>query len=33
MLKLSENEILYETAVTMLNKKLSLLKYAVNGGA
>jgi len=33
MLKLSQNEILYETAVTMFNKKLSLLKYAVNGGA
>jgi len=24
---------LYETAVTMLNKKLSMLKYAANGGA
>ncbi|MCL2458315.1 MAG: flagellar basal body rod protein FlgB [Desulfobulbus sp.] len=33
MVKLSENEILYETAVTMLNKKLSMLKYAANGGA
>ncbi len=33
MIKLSKNEILYETAVAMLNKKLSLLKYAVNGGA
>jgi flagellar basal-body rod protein FlgB len=33
MIKLSENEILYETAVTMLNKKLSLLKYSINGGA
>jgi flagellar basal-body rod protein FlgB len=33
MLKLSENEILYETAVTMFNKKLSQIKYAVNGGA
>jgi flagellar basal-body rod protein FlgB len=33
MIKLSENEILYETAVTMLNKKLSMLKYSVNGGA
>jgi flagellar basal-body rod protein FlgB len=32
MLKLSENEILYETAVTMLNKKLSMIKYAANGG-
>ncbi|WP_028317411.1 flagellar basal body rod protein FlgB [Desulfobulbus elongatus] len=33
MVKLSENEILYEAAVTMLNKKLSMLKYAANGGA
>jgi flagellar basal-body rod protein FlgB len=33
MIKLSQNEILYETAVTMLNKKLSMLKYAVNSGA
>jgi len=33
MIKLSENELLYEAAVTMLNKKLSLLKYAANGGA
>lgn len=33
MIKLSQNEILYETAVTMLNKKLSLIKYAANGGA
>jgi len=33
MLKLSENEILYEAAVTMLNKKLSMLKYTANGGA
>jgi len=33
MIRLSQNEILYETAVTMLNKKLSLLKYAANGGA
>ena len=33
MIKLSENEILYEAAVTMLNKKLSLIKYAANGGA
>lgn len=32
MVKLSENEILYEAAVTMLNKKLALLKYAANGG-
>ena len=33
MIRLSENELLYEAAVTMLNKKLSLLKYAANGGA
>lgn len=33
MVKLSENQILYETAVAMLNKKLSLLKYTINGGA
>ena len=33
MIKLSENEILYEAAVTMLNKKMALLKYAANGGA
>jgi len=33
MIKLSENQILYETAITMLSKKLSLLKYAANGGA
>jgi len=33
MIKLSENQILYEAAVTMLNKKMALLKYAANGGA
>ena len=33
MMKLSENQILYEAAVAMLNKKLSMLKYAANGGA
>lgn len=33
MIKLSKNEILYEAAVTMLNKKIALLKYAANGGA
>ncbi len=32
MVKLSENQILYETAATMLKKKLSLLKYTINGG-
>jgi len=33
MIKLSQNEILYEAAVTMLNKKISMLKYAANGGS
>lgn len=33
MIKLAENEILYEAAITMLNKKMSMLKYTVNGGA
>lgn len=33
MIKLSQNQILYEAAVNMLNKKLSMLKYATNGGA
>ena len=33
MMKLSQNEILYETAVSMLNKKLSMLKYAANNGS
>ena len=33
MHRLSETELLYEAAVTMLNKKLSLLKYVTNGGA
>lgn len=33
MIKLSKNEILYEAAVTMLNKKMALMKYAANGGA
>jgi flagellar basal-body rod protein FlgB len=32
MVKLSENEILYEAAIAMLNKKLSILKYAANDG-
>jgi len=32
MVKLSENQILYEAAITMLNKKLSILKYAANDG-
>ncbi|PIE58469.1 MAG: flagellar basal body rod protein FlgB [Desulfobulbus propionicus] len=33
MVKLSTNEILYETAVTMLKKKLSWIKYAINSGS
>lgn len=33
MLNLSKNELLYEAAVTMLNKKLSMLKYTASGGA
>ena len=33
MVKLSENQLLYRAAVTMLNKKMSLLKYTINGGA
>ena len=33
MIKLSENELMYEAATTMLNKKLSMLKYAINAGA
>ena len=33
MVKLSENQILYEAAVTMLRKKMSLLKYTINGGS
>ncbi len=32
MVKLSENQILYEAAITMLNKKLAILKYAANDG-
>ena len=33
MLNLSKNEIMYEAAVTMLNKKLSMIKYAASGGS
>jgi flagellar basal-body rod protein FlgB len=33
MMQLSQNEILYETAITMLSKKLSMLKYAANNGS
>ena len=32
MVKLSENNIEYQFMVTMLNKKLSLLKHAIDGG-
>ncbi|ORJ63529.1 flagellar basal body rod protein FlgB [Geothermobacter hydrogeniphilus] len=32
MIKLSENQILYEAAVQMLNKKLALLKYVTQDG-
>lgn len=33
MIKLSQNELLYEAAVSMLNKKMAMIKYATNGGA
>ena len=33
MVKLSKNEILYEAAVTMLNKKIAMVKYVTNGGS
>ncbi len=32
MIRLAENEILYEAAVTMLNKKLAALKYVAGDG-
>ncbi len=32
MVRLSENQILYEAAVTMLNKKLAMLKYVAGDG-
>ncbi len=32
MLALSENELLYETAVQLLNKKLSVMKFVISGG-
>ncbi len=32
MIKLSENQILYEAAISMLNKKLAILKYTANDG-
>ncbi len=33
MVKLSTNELLYETAITMLKKKLSFIKYTLSTGA
>jgi flagellar basal-body rod protein FlgB len=32
MMNLSKNQILFEAAITMLNKKMSMLKYAANDG-
>lgn len=32
MISLSENQIMYETAAQLLKKKLSVLKYVVQGG-
>ncbi len=32
MLALSENELLYETAAQLLKKKLTILKYVIQGG-
>ncbi|MGL1931458.1 MAG: flagellar basal body rod protein FlgB [Desulfotalea sp.] len=32
MLALSENQLLYETALQLLNKKLGMIKYAISGG-
>ncbi|MFV0439008.1 MAG: flagellar basal body rod protein FlgB [Desulfopila sp.] len=32
MLKLSENEIMYETAAQLLRKKLGMIKYVVSNG-
>lgn len=32
MMKLSENEILYEAAAQLLRKKLGMIKYVVSGG-
>jgi len=32
MLKLTENNLEYQFMVTMLNKKLSMLKHAIDGG-
>ncbi len=32
MMHLARNQILYEAAITMLNRKMSMLKYAANDG-
>ena len=32
MLRLSENELLYETAAQLLKKKLTVMKYVISGG-
>lgn len=32
MLRLSENELLYETAAQLLKKKLNVIKYVISGG-
>jgi flagellar basal-body rod protein FlgB len=32
MSKMAENQILYRSAVEMLNRKVGVLKYAINGG-
>jgi len=32
MAKLAENEILYRTAVETINRKVGMLRYAINGG-
>jgi flagellar basal-body rod protein FlgB len=32
MVRMSENQILYRSAVEVLNRKIGVLKYAINGG-
>jgi flagellar basal-body rod protein FlgB len=32
MSELSKNQILYRTSIEALNRKLGVLKYAINGG-
>ncbi|MEZ4742021.1 MAG: flagellar basal body rod protein FlgB [Bdellovibrionota bacterium] len=32
MAKLAENEILYRTAVETINRKIGMIRYAINGG-